>query len=448
MEGVQQKEKYPLTKDFEALVVLAVASVPRFYEVIGYALDAERMPSAPAKLLVEAAQAVARETPGAGCASAVFAVQHLRSMCGKGKLTYDQVDAAQELLQLARDLGGVPDTDALIARVTPIVQRLAHRETVSELIQDFGKGSDLDESVQKLEKVALLGKQRGSLGLMLTGTVADIVSVTAPTKRQKLPVGIPELDHLLDGGLERPALGMVMGGTGAGKSLFLCHLAACSVFSGYDVAYMTLELSEAQVAKRIYANLTDMSDAEMVDNPQEANRRIELLRSTDGMGKLAIRYDTPKATTPHTLRRWLRELEREKKLVPEIVIVDYADKMSATARSGNSNVRAYEEMEQVYESLRSIAVDREGWMWTASQTNKGGLHKKKVDLEHTADSINKPRVCDVVIAIARTAEDEAEGLIRFRVPKRREGVAHQEVGPMAMDASRGRIAMIARKVPW
>lgn len=440
------QEKYAFTRQFEAFVAVAEATSHRFHDLIGHALEPERMPSEDAKLLTLAAQAVAAET-GAGCPSAVIAVQHLRTMCDQGKLSHAQVSSAHDLVVLADDLGGVPDLDALIAKVSPVVRRLAQRDAINDAIKDYGKGAGIEDALQALEKVAALGRQRGSIGQRLSGTKEDILSVVAPSRRSPMQTGVQELDNVLEGGMERGALGMVMAATGGGKSLFLCHMAAQALIDAYSVAYMTLELSESQVKKRVYSNLMDMTQEEMAKDPDEAARRFRLHR-LDGAGNLFVIYETPRATTPATLRRWLRAIEAEHGFRPELIIVDYADKMVASLKSKDQQRRAYEEMEIVYEDLRSIAVERDGWVWTASQTNKGGLHKRKVDLEHTADSVNKPRVCDLVVAIARTSDDEENGMIRFRVPKRRENAAHQEVGPLVMDAPHGRITMVARNSPW
>lgn len=438
-------ERYPFTRPFEIMVAFAEASIPRFHDFLGYAIDPEKLPSADCRLLVSAAQGVARET-GAGCPSTIVASQNLRRTVDAGKVTHEQLQEVEDLIQLAQDLGGVPDLDALLSEASPVIKRLAQREAVAEAIKDFGRGEDIDTSLHRFEQVAVMGRARVSLGTTLPGTSDDIFATMKPMMRTPLPTGIAELDLVLDGGVERQSLAMIMASTGGGKSLFLGHQAAEALTLGYDVAYMTLEMSEMQLKRRIYANLLDMTVDEMEARPHEAARRFNCWRE-NGLGNLYIMYSTPRATTPGTVRRWLKALEQEKKIHPELLIIDYADKMVSSLKS-NKQVKHYEEMEVVYEDLRSIAVERDGWTWTASQTNRSGLHKKTVDLEHVSDSANKPRVCDVVLSISRTAEDERENMLRFRIPKRRENQAHQEVGPLSMDAAHGRIAMSTRNDPW
>jgi RecA/RadA recombinase len=402
------------------------------------------MPSEDARLLVSAAQVVAKEA--GGCSSHVVAVQRLRLLCDQGKLTHAQVQSAADLVELAQDIG-LPDIDALVAQATPVVRRFEHRDALNAAIKDYGQGNGIDDALHRMERIAGLGRQRMSRGSSLKGTADDIASTVRARMREPLSTGVAELDLVIDGGLERPALGSIMGSTGSGKSLFLTHLSAASLLSSYNVAYLTLELSEAQVRCRVYQNLLDVTKETLLERPHMCAERFEMLRG-EGLGELRVMYATPRASTPTTLRGWLRRLESEEGFRPELIVVDYADKMAHKAEQKGKEIGPYKEMEYVYEALRDAAVEYDGWCWTASQTSRGGLHHKFVDLEHAADSMNKSRVVDLMLAIARTRDDEANGMIRFRVPKRREGVAHSDVGPLPMDAAHGRITVITRDVPW
>jgi DnaB-like helicase C terminal domain len=444
--STKPSETYPFMRDFEMCVVLAEVSAQRFHEVIGHALNAEMLPSEPARLLVSAGQAVAKET-GTGCSSPVSAVQHLRFLCDRGKLTHAQVQIASDFIDTAKDLGGVLDLNELISQVTPIVQRLEHREALNAAIKDFGQGDGVEDTVERMERIAGLGKQRVTCGFMLPKTEREFVTAMQSGCNEILSTGVVELDRILDGGLERPSLGTILGGTGSGKSLFLSSLGAAAMVNAYSVAYATLELPVKDVSDRTFMNLLDATEESLRTSPEKYARRLSLLRET-GLGGLCISHFNPQDTVPADLRSWLRLCENEHGFRPDILIVDYADKMLHRRGPKAKETSAYKEMEYVYEALHGIGTDLNCWVWTASQTNRGGMHNKFVDIEHASDSMNKARVADLVLAIARTHADEAEGMIRFRVPKRRRGVAHGEVGPIPMDAAHGRITMFNRPAPW
>jgi KaiC/GvpD/RAD55 family RecA-like ATPase len=73
------------------------------------------------------------------------------------------------------------------------------------------------------------------------------------------PSGFPFIDTCLNGGLFNRSLIVLMGGPKTGKSQWLCNLAAQSVKNGYNTLYITLEMSYQKVAKRIGANLFNIS---------------------------------------------------------------------------------------------------------------------------------------------------------------------------------------------
>ena len=434
---------YPFTRQFEVAVAYATAHLPRFYDLIGHALLADRMPSEDAVLLVRCAHAAAKKSGGV-CPSSVFALQEVRNLVDGGKLTHEDFKGAERLVTLAEDIG-IDDLDALVSMVTPIVRKDAHQDAIDKTVSDFARGAPPEEVAERFERIATMGRQRTSLGSGLEGTVDDIMAAVAPVLGQRLPTGVTELDILLNGGLERKALGCVMGGTGGGKSLFLCSIAAEALLCGIDVAYMTLEISEAEVKKRIYCNLTNMTADELSKTPEECSRRMGMLAQHYQLGRLRVRYETPYVTTPQHMRLWLRDLGQQQAVYPRVIIADYADKLVSKV---GSEKRSYEEMRIVYDALRSMAVERDGWSWTASQIKSGSDGKKRLGVDDGSDSAEKSRIADLVVALPRTDDDKDNALIRFRVPKRRIEEAHGEAGPMPMDAEHGRIAVISRDEPW
>jgi len=247
--GSHLRPKYPMTRDTEALVVLAEVTYPRFHDVVGHALEPDRMPHDEARLLVEAAQTVAR-TSGSPCASAVSAIQQLRYQVNQGKLTLEEVEQAAALLDLADDIGGIPDLDAVINSILPVIRDVLYQASLEASLKDMGKvasGDAAEDAAERFSQVVRLGTARMSLGSALTGDLADIQRACASTIRDPLATGVAELDLALNGGLEKGALGLLLGGSGDGKSLFLAHVAAESVFTGYNVALVTLELGEEMV---------------------------------------------------------------------------------------------------------------------------------------------------------------------------------------------------------
>ena len=78
-------------------------------------------------------------------------------------------------------------------------------------------------------------------------------------KIDKIPFQLDILNKITKGGVERKTLNLVMAGTNVGKSIFLVNMASQYVQLGYNVLYISLEMSEKVVGKRIDANMLDVS---------------------------------------------------------------------------------------------------------------------------------------------------------------------------------------------
>lgn len=66
------------------------------------------------------------------------------------------------------------------------------------------------------------------------------------------------LNTITNGGLTRKSLTMLLAVSGGGKSLVMSHMAAGFLREGYNVLYISMEMSEEKIAERIDANLLDI----------------------------------------------------------------------------------------------------------------------------------------------------------------------------------------------
>jgi replicative DNA helicase len=66
-------------------------------------------------------------------------------------------------------------------------------------------------------------------------------------------------NKITNGGLPNKTLNVALAGTGVGKSLFMCHVAAACLAAGKNVLYITLEMAEEKIAERIDANLLNIN---------------------------------------------------------------------------------------------------------------------------------------------------------------------------------------------
>ena len=113
-------------------------------------------------------------------------------------------------------------------------------------------------------------------------------------------------------------------------------------------------------------------------------QRLKILRPQ--IGRFEVVYFTPQVTTTQDVGRWLRDMKRTKGFDPKLLIFDMGDHFVSKV---NSDRPSYEDMRIVYDGMRSLAVEREGWAWTASHLKGGNVGKKKTDTTVSAALVAK-----------------------------------------------------------
>ena len=233
-------------------------------------------------------------------------------------------------------------------------------------------------------------------------------------QRVTTPTGLDFLDEktILDGGLGRGELGVVVAPTGCGKSHWLVQVGAAALKAGKTVVHYSLELSEVLVGKRYDSNLTGIDVNEILEHKQDVKDFYE----ANEMGSLIIKYYPTRTASVNTIRNHLEKL-KFRGYFPSVVIIDYADVMRST--------KAYEalrhELMLIYEELRQLAGDFNIPIWTASQSNRTGANADIVGLENMGESYGKAQVSDFVIGISRKPEEKDKGFGRLFVAKNRSG---------------------------
>ena len=239
----------------------------------------------------------------------------------------------------------------------------------------------------------------------------------ALTNRSPIPTGIRQLDMkgVLNGGLGKGELGVVVAPTGVGKSHWLTMLGANAIRAGLNVIHYTFELSEGVTGIRYDSNICDISST---DIPSTKEENLKVYKSlNDSLGRLFIKEYPANFPTINTLRAHLEKLQLAKNFVPDIVLIDYADIMRSTHRYDSLR----HELKLVYEELRSWAMEMGVPIWTASQTNRDGSDHDIVELKNISEAYGKAMVADVVISISRRLSDRADNTGRLYIAKNRSG---------------------------
>ena len=232
-----------------------------------------------------------------------------------------------------------------------------------------------------------------------------------------ITTGIPDLDSILSGGLKAKQLGLIVGGTGRGKSIFLEWLGKAALILNKKVLYITLELSKEDIASRYDALLSQTKINELKVYNKEVFNAIAPLASLH-RGTLKIQEYPALGASPNTIKTFLRRLAGQG-WMPDVVLIDYLDLLSSP-RAYHSQ---HEELDAITKSLHGIAKEFNTTVWTATQLNRGGLAMETPDETSVAGAVSKLYTADVAMFLACTQEERENQEMRVIVSKNRNGPA-------------------------
>jgi len=224
---------------------------------------------------------------------------------------------------------------------------------------------------------------------------------------EHLPFDLKMFNKITKGGLVNKSLNVALAGTGVGKSLFMCHIAAGALTQMKNVLYITMEMAEERIAERIDANLMNVP-IDQLENLSKDMFDKKLHKLTDkGVGKLIVKeYPTGAASSIH-FRALLKELKLKRDFIPDLICIDYLNICaSSRMKAMGGAINSYTYVKAIAEELRGLAVEYNLPIVTATQTTRSGFGSSDVGLEDTSESFGLPATADLMFAIISTEELE------------------------------------------
>lgn len=214
----------------------------------------------------------------------------------------------------------------------------------------------------------------------------------------KIPCHLDMLNRITGGGVERKTVNAIMSGTGVGKTMLLCDLAANYMRNGHNVLYITLEMAEEKISQRIDANLMDLTvdDLKNISKKKFETHFSNVKNKVTGSLKVK-EYPTSSAGVSN-FDYMLKELEQKQNWIPDIVIVDYLNICSSDRYKDKSNSYGY--IKSICEELRGFAVRHNIVLWTATQKNRGNSNEPSdIDITDVSESAGGPMTFDFFIGL-------------------------------------------------
>ena len=235
----------------------------------------------------------------------------------------------------------------------------------------------------------------------------------------RVPFDLEYFNKITNGGMPNKTLNVCLAGTGVGKSLFMCHVAASVLAQGKNVLYITLEMAEERIAERIDANLMNITMDQLKDLPKSIfDNRIEKIRAKTEGTLIIKEYPTTGAHTGH-FKALLNELQLKKQFKPDLIVIDYLNICASSRFKGGSNINSYTLIKSIAEELRGMAVEENVPILSATQTTRGGYGNTDVELTDTSESFGLPATVDFMFALISTEDMEKMNQLMVKQLKNR-----------------------------
>lgn len=351
----------------------------------------------------------------------------------ENKITQDFVKALLKIdFTEYRDEFIVPRFKAWVLSHSAIAGLVNSIENIQNLDKtDFTKVQEAVNKVRtNIDDAINIQLDKGSIGLDFD----DPDSHDQELEVNKITTGFVCQDTILEGGWDRKTLNVFMGSPGSGKSLVLQNYAVNAANAGYNVAYITLELSDKKCMKRVGSMRLEIPIAEYTEKAKDKEfikERIAEMnrRNGDGVfeakpGKLFIKEYPSGTGTLSDIKKYLKQVKEERGLEIDLLVVDYIQIMGC--EKGVDRNMLYLKGEHLAVGLRAIAQQNNLACLTATQLAKDKYGANNIELNDMPESKAIADTADTVWGIILTPIMKLEGKYHIKHVKLRDNATDYE----------------------
>ena len=322
--------------------------------------------------------------------------------------------ARESALEMVKEVINSDSKDCLHTQEVAIKfckqQELKKANQKIQKILDTGDFDRYEECEEILKQALTIGDVTDD-GIDVFHAIEDVLS---DDFRSPIQTGIVGLDNLMDGGLSKGELGVILAPFGVGKTTLVTRMANTAYNLGYNVVQIFFEDNPKVIQRKHITCWTEIPLNELTENREQVKEILPRFKSKEG--NLILKKMASDGTTIPQIRQYLRKLTSNG-MKPDVVFVDYIDCIAPTKQfkdewSGEGNV-----MRQ-FETMIS-ELDIVGW--TAIQGNRSSIGANVVQADMIGGSIKKGQIGHFIVSVAKTLEQKEEGRATMAILKSRFG---------------------------
>lgn len=291
--------------------------------------------------------------------------------------------------ELLKDVGNCDTEDA--DYVKDSFYKFCRNQNIKKAIFECGEllkeGDDGDGIWNKVTKAVTAGQEKE----ILHHYERDIEARYREDSRNAIELPWPALQNIT-GGIGKGDLIIPVSNPKGGKSWICVAMAGHAVKLGKNVLYYSLELTEDYVGRRFDSYFTGVD----VDKLSEQREYVE--ETITGLpGVLKIKSYPPGRATIVTLEAHIRKLKNQENFVPDLIIIDYLDKL----RNSKDRKDRNEDANDVYTDAKGLAMTLEVPIVSPSQSNRTGSSLDVIRGENLAGTYEKLMLADLCFSVSK-----------------------------------------------
>ena len=299
--------------------------------------------------------------------------------------------------------------------------------------RNFDNISDFEKAIEAADRIRSMVDEMSSTNFVddddLGSDFDEAELHIQDSSRFKVQSGFETLDHILGGGWDIGTLNCIMAETNNGKSLWMQNFAIKSADSGYNVLYVTLEMSERKVLKR----LGSMRLRIPINDYDTVSKDVELIRKKikslgnmkeggdlfqNKVGKIYTKFWAAGTATINDFDNYIQKIQQKRGIKFDLIIVDYITLIAAPKGAADN---LYTKGKHLAEGLRALGSKYKCPIITGVQVAKDAWNASDITLESVPESKAIAETSDTFFAIIRTEEMKRLGIYRFKLLKQRDG---------------------------
>lgn len=222
-----------------------------------------------------------------------------------------------------------------------------------------------------------------------------------------VPSGLNSLDKITGGGHPGELI-TIAARPGMGKTVLSIDWLRSAAWAGHGVAYCTLEMPAAQLAKRVLSAEAEVDGKALRDGTVLSHDLEKVREAHERMKRLPIMFEDSMEGTPAGLRAFARKADsafRRRGIADGLglLIVDYLQLLHAEAGAGRRGMNREQEVAIISRSLKKIAMDMNCLVVADSQLSRAVENRpdKRPQLADLRESGAIEQDSDVVMFVYR-----------------------------------------------